>query len=56
MLFSLDGYRLVVMPMLTDKAKEWQKANQAESKAKPVAEPTEKPKRKQKAKEPVAVA
>jgi DNA polymerase-3 subunit beta len=66
MLFSLDGYRLVVMPMLTDKAKEWQKANQAESKAEPTAEtrPTaepvgeqsgdgKKPKGKRRAKQPV---
>jgi DNA polymerase III sliding clamp (beta) subunit (PCNA family) len=51
MLFSLDGYRLVVMPMLTEKAQA-----EAKAKAEPVAEPTEKPKRKQKAKEPVAVA
>jgi len=60
MLFSLDGYRLVVMPMLTEKAQAEAKAKaepaKAESTAEPVAEPTEKPKRKQKAKEPVAVA
>jgi len=59
-LFSTDGYQLVVMPMITDKAKDWEKAKQAESTTAPEpapAEPvTEKPKRKQKAKEPVAVA
>jgi DNA polymerase-3 subunit beta len=66
MLFSLDGYRLVVMPMLTDKANEQAKADgeakaKAEATAEPAkpnksTEPAEKPKRKQKAKEPVAVA
>jgi len=55
MLFSTDGYQLVVMPMLTDKAKEWQKAHQAEQPTEPVqpAEPTpvaDKPKPKRKAK------
>jgi len=55
MLFTVDGYQLVVMPMITDKATEQQKA-EAEAKAKaeptePVAEkPTAKPKR---AKQPV---
>jgi DNA polymerase-3 subunit beta len=45
MLFSQDGYRLVVMPMLTDKAKEWQKAKEAEQPTEPVAEiqPTAEP-------------
>jgi DNA polymerase-3 subunit beta len=62
MLFSANGYQLVVMPMITDKAKEYEKAKQAEAKAEPAkpnepTEPaTEKHKRKQKAKEPVAVA
>ena len=58
--FSTDGYQLVVMPMVTDKAKEWEKAKQAEAKpTEVVAESTEqadKPKRKQKVKKPVAVA
>ena len=47
-LFQVDGYQLVTMPMLTN----------AEAKAEPKAEPApaeEKPKRKRKAKEPVAV-
>jgi len=56
MLFSLDGYRLVVMPMLTEKAQAEAKAKAEATKAESTAEPTEKPKRKQKAKEPVAVA
>jgi DNA polymerase-3 subunit beta len=62
-LFSADGYQLVVMPMLTDKANEQQKAEakakaeQAEKPAEPVTEkPTEpkatKPKRSR-AKQPV---
>jgi len=65
-LFSTDGYQLVVMPMITDKAKDWEKAKQAESTTAPEparAEPvTEKSKTKSKAKarkpeaEPVAVA
>jgi len=58
--FSTNSYQLVVMPMVTDKAKEWEKAKQAEAKpTEVVAESTEqadKPKRKQKVKKPVAVA
>jgi len=54
MLFSVDGYQLVVMPMLTDKAQEQQKAEakaKTETPAEPVAEkPKGKPKR---AKQPV---
>jgi DNA polymerase-3 subunit beta len=50
-LFSTDGYRLVVMPMLTEKAQA-----EAKAKAETPTEPAEKPKRKQKAKEPAAVA
>jgi DNA polymerase-3 subunit beta len=69
MLFSVDGYQLVVMPMLTDKANEQAKADrEAKGEAKPAepattepeAEKTEpaKPKKAKhsKAKEPVAVA
>jgi hypothetical protein len=56
MLFNLDGYRLVVMPMLTEKAQAGAKAKAEATKAESTTEPTEKPKRKQKAKEPVAVA
>jgi len=37
MLFSLDGYRLVVMPMITEKAQPFRGRAQAEAKAK--AEP-----------------
>jgi len=33
-LFSTNGYQIVVMPMITDKAQEYQKAKQAEAKAK----------------------
>jgi len=57
MLFSTDGFQLVTMPMVTDKAKEWEKAKQAE--AEPIAESTtepeaeNKPKRKRRAKQPV---
>jgi DNA polymerase III sliding clamp (beta) subunit (PCNA family) len=61
MLFSLDGYRLVVMPMLTEKAQAEAKAKaeqaKAESTAEPVAEPEAKsqPKagKRSRAKEPV---
>jgi len=54
MLFSTNGYQLVVMPMITDKAKEQAKAQKAEAKAEQVAEPA-KPKeaKPSKAKEPV---
>jgi len=54
MLFSADGYQLVVMPMLTDKANEQQKA-EAEATTTEQAEPvTDKPKGKRsRAKEPV---
>jgi uncharacterized protein (DUF4415 family) len=45
MLFTVNGYQLVVMPMITDKAKEQAKAEveaKAEAKqAEAVAEPTE---------------
>jgi len=50
MLFSLDGYRLVVMPMLTEKAQAEAKAK-AESTTEPVTE--DKPKGKRRAKQPV---
>jgi DNA polymerase-3 subunit beta len=54
MLFTTDGYQLVVMPMLTEKAQEQQKAEakaKTETPAEPVAEkPKGKPKR---AKQPV---
>ena len=57
MLFSLDGYRLVVMPMITEKAQAEAKAKaeqaQAQSTAEPVAE--NKPKRSRK-RDKVAVA
>jgi DNA polymerase III sliding clamp (beta) subunit (PCNA family) len=57
-LFATDGYQLVVMPMLTDKANEQAKAdNEAKAKAEPVSEQAEpvaenKPKRSR-AKQPV---
>jgi len=47
-LFSADGYQLVVMPMITEKAQAEAKAGQAEQPTKPVAEttePAEKPKK-----------
>ena len=45
-LFSADGYQLVVMPMLTDKANEQAKADrEAKAKAEKPAEPEAKPKR-----------
>jgi DNA polymerase III sliding clamp (beta) subunit (PCNA family) len=54
MLFSLDGYRLVVMPMLTEKAQAEAKAKAEQAKAEPEAtEPEAKPKGKRRAKEPV---
>jgi DNA polymerase III sliding clamp (beta) subunit (PCNA family) len=43
-LFSFDGYRLVVMPMITDKAQAEQKAQaEAKAKAEPPAEPATEP-------------
>ena len=57
MLFSLDGYQLVVMPMVTEKAQAEQKAKQAEpvAESQPTAEPeATKPKGKRsRAKQPV---
>jgi len=58
-LFSTNGYQLVVMPMITDKAQEYQKAKQAEAKAEaePVAEQAEPVKAKRsRAKEPIKTA
>ena len=52
-LFSTDGYRLVVMPMLTEKAQERMKVKQAEPKAEPVAESQPKATKRSRAKEPV---
>jgi len=68
MLFSIDGYRLVVMPMITDKAKEYEKAKAKAEPSEPSgevepqpqsvpsvsseAEP-DKPKGKRRAKQPV---
>ena len=54
-LFTTDGYQLVVMPMVTDKANEQAKADrEAKAKAEPVAEPATEPKGKRsRAKEPV---
>ena len=52
MLFSTNGYQLVVMPMFTEKAKEYEKAKQADvvAEAEAVAEQAEpKPKGKRKA-------
>jgi len=65
MLFSSNGYKLVVMPMLTDEANEQAKtdrqakaeqlkAEQAEPVAEPVAE--QKPKKRNRKKVAVAVA
>ena len=69
MLFSSNGYQVVVMPMMTTEATEAQKADskakaeattteQAQPVAETEAEPVEaeKPKRKRKAKEPATVA
>ena len=57
MLFSADGYQLVVMPMLTDKANEQQEAEakaKAEKPAEPVAEQAKPKKAKRsRAKQPV---
>jgi DNA polymerase-3 subunit beta len=68
MLFTTDGYQLVVMPMLTEKAQAQQKAEakakvepkaKAEQPTEPVAEsttePEAKPKGKRRAKQPVTV-
>jgi DNA polymerase-3 subunit beta len=55
MTFSLDGYQVVVMPMITEKANEWQKAQaKATEQATTEDKPTKpaKPKAK-KAKQPV---
>ncbi len=41
MLFTVNGYQMVVMPMITDKASEQAKAQKAEAKAKAEAEPKE---------------
>jgi len=58
MLFSTDGYQLVVMPMITDKAqayaKEQAEAKQAEPEAEPVAEPATEPETEQAEAEPEA--
>jgi DNA polymerase-3 subunit beta len=63
MLFSSNGYKLVVMPMLTDMANEQAKADRQEKaepepEAEPVTEPEaeQKPKRSRKRKQAVAVA
>ncbi|MBA7604505.1 hypothetical protein ES703_11629 [subsurface metagenome] len=56
MLFSSNGYQLVVMPMLTDSANEQAKADRqakAESQAEPVAE--QKPKKRDRKRQAVAV-
>lgn len=50
-LFTVDGYQLVVMPMLTNEANEQAKKDR-EAKAEPVAEKPKKAKRNR-AKEPV---
>ena len=58
-LFSSNGYKVVVMPMITDKANEQAKAdNQVKEAQKPEAKEPAKPKAKKagKVKEPVAVA
>jgi len=58
-LFSTNGYQIVVMPMITDKAQEYQKAKQAEAKAEaePATEQAEPVKAKRsRAKEPVKTA
>jgi len=59
MLFTANGYQLVVMPMMTNEASEAQKQAKAQAEAVTPAEAqpvADKPKRKHKAKEPVAVA
>jgi len=54
MLFSLDGYQLVVMPMLTEKAQAEAKAKAEQAKAESTTVPeADKPKGKRRAKEPV---
>jgi len=56
MLFSADGYQMVVMPMLTDKAQEQAKRDaKAKGEAEPVAEPVAEPQKakRSRAKEPV---
>jgi len=58
MLFTANGYQLVVMPMMTNEASEAQKQAKAQAEAVTPAEAqpvADKPKRKHKAKEPVAV-
>ena len=60
MLFSVNGYQVVVMPMLTDYANEQQKADrEAKGKAEPtepeVTEPVTKPKPKKRNRKKVAV-
>jgi len=59
-LFSLDGYQVVVMPMITEKAQAWQKAQAKAKQAEPAptdepTEPAEKPKKakRSRAKQPV---
>jgi len=52
MLFATDGYQLVVMPMLTEKAQAQQKA-EAKAKAEPVAESQPKAGKHSRAKQPV---
>jgi len=52
MLFTTDGYQLVVMPMLTEKAQAQQKA-EAKAKAEPVAESQPKAGKRSRAKQPV---
>jgi hypothetical protein len=57
MLFSADGYQMVVMPMLTDKAQEQAKRDaKAKGEAEPVAEPVAETKqaKRSRAKQPVA--
>jgi len=55
MLFSVDGYQLVVMPMLTDKANEQAKADREAKAEATTTEPAEKPKKakRSRAKQPV---
>ena len=58
MLFSTNGYQLVVMPMITDKAQAYAKkqaeAKQAEPETEPVAEPATEPETEQAEAEPEA--
>ncbi len=58
-LFTIDGYRVMVMPMFVQWGDEAEVPTEAEAPTEPVAEveaPTkDKPKRSRKAKEPVAV-